>query len=93
MPEKGWKIITVRESTHRALVDLSKKRGVSIDEWIQSKLTSQPTSQQGSRVRVSKGKRVGVTPPKLSDEEEVPDFAALQALSSQERRKLLRGKK
>ena len=45
MPEKGWKIITVRKELHRKLVDLSTKEGVSIGELIESRLTSQLTSK------------------------------------------------
>jgi len=45
MPEKGWKIITVRKELHRKLVDLSTKEGVSIGELIESRLTSQLTGK------------------------------------------------
>jgi seryl-tRNA synthetase len=49
MPEKGWKIITVRDKLHRKLVDLATKEGISIGELIESLLTSQLTSKQVDR--------------------------------------------
>jgi hypothetical protein len=49
MPEKGWKIITVREKLHRKLVDLATEEGTSIGELIESLLTSRLTSKQVDR--------------------------------------------
>jgi hypothetical protein len=55
MPEKGWRIITVREELHKRLVNMSTKEGVSIGELIESRLTSQLTNEQ---VDLSTRKRV-----------------------------------
>jgi len=38
MPEKGWEIITVRTETKRALMQVSRARGVSINDLIVAKL-------------------------------------------------------
>jgi len=47
MPEKGWKIITIREGTRTSLMDRSSypKRGRSVDDVIADLLTSQGSSQ------------------------------------------------
>ena len=52
MPEKGWKIITVREGTHKTLLDMSTHESCSIDELIQTWLTSQSASKPRRRKEI-----------------------------------------
>jgi adenosyl cobinamide kinase/adenosyl cobinamide phosphate guanylyltransferase len=52
MPERGWKIITVREGTHKTLLEMSTQENCSIDELIQTWLTSQLTSKPRRRKEV-----------------------------------------
>ena len=40
MPEKGWSVLTVRESTAVKIRGLAKARGLTVDEVINQLLTS-----------------------------------------------------
>ncbi|MGH9920933.1 MAG: hypothetical protein ACRD6W_18950 [Nitrososphaerales archaeon] len=40
MPEKGWSVLTVRESTALKIKGLAKARGVTVDDVVSQLLTS-----------------------------------------------------
>jgi hypothetical protein len=40
MPEKGWSVLTVRESTARTIKGMAKEENVTVDELINQLLTS-----------------------------------------------------
>jgi hypothetical protein len=40
MPEKGWAVLTVRESTAVTMKGMAKARGITIDELVNQLLTS-----------------------------------------------------
>jgi hypothetical protein len=62
MPEKGWSIITIRDSTKKRLLDMSKKEGKSVNEIIMNMLnyesrvifTSQTTRYEESKLKNEK---------------------------------------
>jgi len=51
MPEKGWKIITVRDRIRVMLLDKSSKEGLSISDYLEELLRADTSRQkkQGSK--------------------------------------------
>lgn len=61
MPAKGWKILTVREELHKKLLGKSKAAGLSINDFIESRLTSQKEPSKLTSQIKKKSPRHGVS--------------------------------
>ena len=58
MPEKGWSIITIRNSTKKKLLDMSKKEGKSINDVIEDLLNHELKAISTSQIQYLKESKI-----------------------------------
>jgi coenzyme F420-reducing hydrogenase beta subunit len=69
MPEKGWKAVSLREATHKRLMDRAKAQGLTVNDVISKMLTvNQLTVKPTSRRPKTRQKRQGVQADKETEE-------------------------
>ena len=63
MPEKGWSIITVRDFTKQCLLDMSKEKGISINDLVFASVNGRSHVLKTERKLVSKPEKKLVSSP------------------------------